>query len=115
MRLMLDQNISYRPVKELSDVYPSIKHVKSLGLLNKEDQMIWNFAKDHDYTIVTFDADFFEFQLTKGFPPKLIWLRFGNSTRSELKKFFFQKRKIIEKFLNDEEFKDIGCLGFDSL
>jgi len=114
MRLLLDQNISYRIVKNISDIYPDIRHVSSLGMLNEEDLLIWNFAKDEGYTIVTFDADFYELQLTKGFPPKIIWLRFGNSTRSELTKFFLDKRKTIKMFLEDKEFEDVGCLEFDS-
>lgn len=114
MKLLLDQNISYRVVKNISGVYPNVRHVSSLGLLNEEDLLIWNFAKDEDYTIVTFDSDFYELQLTKGFPPKIIWLRFGNSTKSALTNFFLDRRETIEMFLRDKEFEDAGCLEFDS-
>ena len=39
---------------------------------------IWQYAREHDYMIVTKDADFSEFGIIKGFPPKIIWIRRGN-------------------------------------
>jgi len=80
--LLFDQNISPRLVDRLADMYPSSVHVSSLGLGNAMDIEIWEYARDHDYIIVTKDADFSEFGIIKGFPPKIIWIRRGNcSTR----------------------------------
>jgi predicted nuclease of predicted toxin-antitoxin system len=52
--------IRYRLVKKISSVFPEAKQIKELGLENNTDYHIWKFAKDNNYTIVTFDADFFE-------------------------------------------------------
>ena len=55
MRLLFDQNISFRVIKGIQDVFPLAKQVRELGLENYSDRLIWEFAKKEDYTIVTFD------------------------------------------------------------
>ena len=69
-------------------------------------------AKVKGYTIITFDADFYELQTIKGFPPKIIWLRFGNMTRPEFINFFQNNVSTIREFLNSKEYEEIGCLEF---
>lgn len=58
MKLLFDQNISFRVAIRLSSEFPECAQVRQLGLENKSDREIWQFAKLHAYTIVTFDADF---------------------------------------------------------
>ena len=41
-----------------------------MGLENSSDKQIWEYAKEHDFTIVTFDGDFYDFSLVWGHPPK---------------------------------------------
>ncbi|HAZ48240.1 MAG TPA: hypothetical protein DDW76_00375 [Cyanobacteria bacterium UBA11369] len=80
--LLFDQNLSPRLVDRLADIYPSSLHVDAIGLPTAPDREVWEFARQHDYIIVTKDADFSELSLLLGFPPKVIWIRRGNcSTR----------------------------------
>ena len=72
MNLLFDQNISFRIVRLLEKTFPGCKHVKEVGLHNMTDSEIWEFAKNNDFTIVTFDADFYDFAVIKGIPPKII-------------------------------------------
>ena len=102
MKLLFDQNISYRLIKQISDSYPNSKQVKELGLENSTDLEIFNFAKNNDFTIVTFDSDFFDLTILKGFPPKIIWLRTGNTTTRNIKMILENKFEIIEYFLKEE-------------
>lgn len=78
MKLLFDQNISFRIVKKLEDVFPEAKQVAQLNLYNSSDIEIWNFAKENDFAIVTFDSDFIDISTLKGHPPKIVWLRYGN-------------------------------------
>ena len=55
-----------------------------VGLHNRNDAEIWQFAKQNGFTIVTFDADFFDISILRGHPPKVIWLRTGNLATSEI-------------------------------
>ena len=79
MRLLLDANLSYRLVKPLQELFPGTTHVLNQQLNAAEDLAIWQFARQNNFTIVTQDNDFFELASLKGHPPKVIWLRLGNT------------------------------------
>jgi len=63
VKLLFDQNISFRVLKKIQDIFPNAEQARSLGLEDSSDAEIWNFAKDNGYTIVTFDSDFYDFSL----------------------------------------------------
>ena len=59
MRLLFDQNLSPHLYETLRDLYPgSLLHVRAIGLESADDAEVWNYAKDHDFTIVSKDSDF---------------------------------------------------------
>jgi predicted nuclease of predicted toxin-antitoxin system len=63
---------------------------------------IWNFARRNNLCIVTFDADFIDLSTLKGSPPKIIWLRFGNtSTTGIAQKMIENTDKIIDFMKSD--------------
>ncbi len=72
MKLLFDQNISFRIISKISHTFPKAKQVRQLEIENYSDIEIWKFAKENEYTIVTFDADFYDLSNFKGFPPKII-------------------------------------------
>ncbi len=113
MRLLFDQNISFRITKKLIDVFPDCKHVSDCGLMDCDDPNIWEYARKHDYSIVTFDSDFYDISVINGHPPKIIWIRSGNLTTKEIVKLMMQNKNMIEKFLDDEDFKDLSCLEIE--
>lgn len=110
MRLLLDQNISFRLPKRLKDLDITCMHVKDVDLTDSNDLEIWNYAKSNDLAIVTFDSDFRDLGLMKGTPPKIIWIRTGNLTTSNIEKLVRSKIQVIQEFLEDEESKDFGVL-----
>ena len=110
MKLLFDQNISHRIVSKISSFFPDCIQVRLSNLENSSDIEIWNYAKSNDYSIVTFDADFYDFVILKGHPPKVIWLRIGNTSTNNLEKILMEKKDIIQEFITSEKHKDIGCL-----
>ena len=58
MKLLFDQNISFRVLKKLNSAFQNAVHVSEVGLNDVNDIDIWKFAKQNQFTIVTFDADF---------------------------------------------------------
>lgn len=110
MRLLFDQNVSFRVIKGIKDLFPLAKQVRELGLENYSDRLIWDFAKKEDYTIVTFDSDFFDLNLILGTPPKIIWLRFGNATTEDIIQLFRQNFELIKEFIVNPDFGQLGCL-----
>lgn len=113
MKLLFDQNISFRILKSIEAHYPEAVQISQTKLNNPTDREIWNFAKENNYTIVTFDSDFNDLLTLYGLPPKIIWLRVGNTSTKNLAAFFIQRHEIIEEFINHVNYKDIGCLEFD--
>lgn len=78
MKLLFDQNISPRLVRRLADIYADSAHVREIGLRDADDSVIWDYAKLHDFVIVSKDSDFQQRSLLYGSPPKFVWLRVGN-------------------------------------
>jgi len=113
MKLLFDQNISYRITKFLANHFPACKHISDCGLMDCEDPEIWLYAKKNNYAIVTFDSDFYEISLINGHPPKIIWIRTGNLPTSEITSLLIHKKNIITEFLLNDEFKEIACLEID--
>lgn len=107
MKLLFDQNISFRIVKSIQDNFPDSAQVRVLRLEEKSDFEIWSYAKMNDFTIVTFDADFYDFSNLYGHPPKIIWLRTGNTKTNNLANLLNSKAEIINIFFHDTE---ISCL-----
>ncbi len=58
MKLLFDQNLSFRLVKALQVEYPNSQHIRNVGLGEASDDAVWRYAAEHGYTMVTKDADF---------------------------------------------------------
>ena len=110
MKLLFDQNISYRLLKKVEEAFPNARQVKRLGLENSSDVEIWEYAKRNGYVIVTFDADFVDIATFNGHPPKVIWLRTGNMTTEHLATLLISKKEVIKEFIELEENREIACL-----
>jgi predicted nuclease of predicted toxin-antitoxin system len=106
MKLLFDQNISYRIIKILPDKFVGSSHVKKEGLINAHDREIWEFAKKNEYTIVTQDSDFNDLNSLFGFPPKIIWIRTGNIKTIALLNILLEYYEELEEFINDNNY---GC------
>ncbi len=96
MKLLFDHHLSPRLVEALADVYPQANHVYLAGLDRAADEEIWPYAQLEGYTIVTKDADFSDLVVVRGFPPKVVWLRLGNCTTSQIETALRVNRRAIE-------------------
>jgi predicted nuclease of predicted toxin-antitoxin system len=114
MKLLLDQNISFRITSKIQDLFPGSKQVRDLGLENSKDSFLWNYAKENNYCIVTFDVDFYDLGLIKGSSPKVIWLRLGNTTTQYIETVLRKNYDLIKTFLTDPNYKEIGCLEINN-
>ncbi len=59
--------------------------LRDLGLRDSEDPEIFEAAKAQNVIVMTKDSDFVDLANRFGAPPKIIWLRCGNTTNSQLK------------------------------
>ncbi len=108
MKLLFDQNISFRILKKLSDAYSESSHVKTEGLINASDSEIWEFARLNQFTLVTQDSDFNDIYLLKGFPPKILWFQTGNLRTDELAIILNNQQRVFLDFLDSDEY---GCMN----
>lgn len=101
MKLLFDENLSFRLVAALADIYPDSSHVREVGLLGADDLRIWSFAGEHGFLLASKDTDFYERSLVFGAPPKIIWLRIGNSTVNETITLLRSQYIVIRHFAED--------------
>ncbi|MFN8633968.1 MAG: DUF5615 family PIN-like protein [Chloroflexota bacterium] len=98
MRLLFDHNLSPRLPRQLADVYPDASHVARVGLERASDDVVWRYARDHGYTIVTKDSDFSDLSVLHGFPPRVVWLRIGNCSVADIEHLLRRSRTTLEAF-----------------
>lgn len=102
MPLLLDNNLSYRVVEEIADVFHASTHVKFHGMETASDEQIWEFAKYNGLTIVSKDSDFLQRSMVNGHPPKVVWLRIGNCSTQDVVTALISSSERIEAFLQDD-------------
>ncbi len=72
-----------------------------------DDNEIWEWAKVQNFYIVTQDADFAEKSRLYGSPPKVIWLRCGNATTSQVESIL---RSAVEAIQELSSNSNLDCL-----
>lgn len=103
MKLLFDQNLSWRLVAKLSDLFPESRHVREFGMIEAQDIDIWNYAAENDFVIVTKDVDFQQRSLLFGHPPKVVRLRVGNCTIEMVEELLRKHAEIIHVFGSDDK------------
>lgn len=102
MKLLYDQNLSYRLVAELNDLYPDSFHVRDIGMKEADDSDIWGYAVRNGYTIVSKDSDFHQQSFMHGHPPKIIWLRVGNCSTNTIISLLRTHHDAVLRFKQNE-------------
>jgi predicted nuclease of predicted toxin-antitoxin system len=103
MKLLFDQNLSPSLADNFKDNFDESIHVRDVGLDQAEDSMVWQYAKNNSYTIVSRDSDFNNMVSLFGFPPKVIWVRKGNCTTNEISRLLTKNMEGINRFMKDSE------------
>ena len=61
------------------------------------DLALWLHAGQHDYVLVTRDADFYDLSLTRAAPPVVLWLRLANPDKSEVLRLLIDRQDTIRE------------------
>jgi predicted nuclease of predicted toxin-antitoxin system len=107
MKLLFDQNLSFKLCQIVADLFPESNHVRLLGLSEVGDRVIWDYAKANGFAIVSQDVDFADMATLLGPPPKVIWLRAGNQSTADHSILMRSHVDLIVAFENDN---DTACL-----
>jgi predicted nuclease of predicted toxin-antitoxin system len=104
LKLLFDQNISPKIIKQLDGIFLEAKQVRHVGLEDASDAAIFDFAKANDFAIVTFDSDFVDLNVIRGIPPKIIWLKTGNMSTKAIALLLSRNIELIKEFLEPDQF-----------
>ena len=103
MKLLFDQNLSYKLARRLADLVPDSTHVREVSLQDADDSAVWESAKQHDFMSVSKDSDFHQRSFVFGFPPKVIWVQLGNCTTTEVEQVIRKDFDAIKAFYENTE------------
>lgn len=101
MKLLFDQNLSFKLCRQLADLYPDSTQVRLVGLDKADDRALWEYARAHAFALVSLDADFAEMAALHGAPPKVVWLRCGNQPTAVIESILRDHAGAIEAFAHD--------------
>lgn len=102
MKLLFDENLSHKLAHRLADLFPGSLHVREVGLKSSDDPLVWDYAKAKDLMIVSKDMDMHDLSLVYGNPPKVIWIRLGNCSTSQVENLLRQEFDTIKAFYDDQ-------------
>jgi predicted nuclease of predicted toxin-antitoxin system len=111
VKLLFDHNISPDLIQRLHDLFPGSNHVYQLNLHEADDPVLWAYARQHEFTIVSKDADMSELSMLRGFPPKLVWLRLGNCRTGDIEALIRANYQSIIQLVEDEERGILSLFG----
>jgi predicted nuclease of predicted toxin-antitoxin system len=103
VKLLFDENLPARLVDDLADVYPDSTHVVSIGLGGAADRAIWARAAVDGFVLVTKDEDFHRLSVALGAPPRVLWIRLGNCTTSDVARLLRFRMEDVRAFIQDTE------------
>jgi len=101
VKLLFDQNLSPELVKALSDLFPQSLHVQDAGMGASTDSLIWNYARENGFAIVSKDSGFHERSLIHGHPPKVIWIQSGNCATRVIVEILRKHAIQLQRFAED--------------
>jgi predicted nuclease of predicted toxin-antitoxin system len=110
MKLLFDENLSPKLPGLLATHFPDSAHIRECGLLGQGDEDIWEHARTNGFTIVSKDSDFQQRALLYGHPPKLVWLRIGNCTKTQLVQLIITHAEEINA-LDTDPFESVLVLS----
>lgn len=91
MNIWVDAQVSPEIAVWISERFKlNAEAVRDIGLRDAEDLEIFNAARNADAVVVTKDRDFVLLLNRFGPPPKIIWLRCGNTSNERLKEILLQ-------------------------
>jgi predicted nuclease of predicted toxin-antitoxin system len=102
VKLLFDENLSPKLPRLLADLFPDSLHVRDVGMKATDDPVVWDYAKDNDFMIVSKDADMHDLSLVFGNPPKVVWLRLGNCSTRQVENLLRRDVDVIKLFYEDK-------------
>lgn len=88
--------------RRLVDLFAGSIHVRDIGMKATDDPIVWDYAQNNGFMIVSKDADMHDLSLVFGNPPKVIWVRLGNCSTRQVENLLRQNFEVIKLFYEDD-------------
>jgi predicted nuclease of predicted toxin-antitoxin system len=102
MKLLFDENLSPKLARLLVDLFPDSVHVRDVGLKAADDSEVWKHAQNNSFIICSKDSDLHQRSFLLGFPPKVVWVRLGNCSTSDVEMLLRKHATTIKLFAEDD-------------
>lgn len=103
MRLLLDENISWRLAALIQSPAAEVVHVRDVGLGSRPDTSIWQYASQQRFHLLTKDEDFVRLLLDRGFPPQIIVVNNAQVPVAQLAGFLLSRWGQIQDFWAEQQ------------
>jgi predicted nuclease of predicted toxin-antitoxin system len=103
VKLLLDENLSFRLIPFLLPHFPESVHVRDIGMSHSNDAAIWDYARSNGYVIVSKDSDFHQLAFLKGAPPNVVWIQRGNCPTDLIADLLINNRPAIQTLIDQEQ------------
>lgn len=90
-------------MRAVEDLFPGSLHVRDVDLQTADDDRVWSYAAAYDFMIASKDSDFHQMSFVLGHPPKVIWIRRGNCSTSEVERILRRHAGDIREFAANTE------------
>lgn len=84
------------------EISPDSVHVRDVGLKAADDPVVWKYAQDNSLIICSKDSDMHQRSFVFGSPPKVVWVRLGNCSTSDVERLLRRHFAAIEVFAADD-------------
>jgi len=96
------RNFSPRLVESLADLYSGSEHVENVGLSGGGGGDVWDYAKANGFAIVSKDSDIADRSVLDDASPKVIWIRLGNCSTSDVERVLRSQYEAIRSFIVED-------------
>ncbi len=112
MILWLDAHLSPSLAPWISSEFDGMEAaaLRDLGLRDAEDWEIFNAARDAGAVVITKDGDFTGLVERLGPPPRIIWIRCGNTSNARMREILADKLIAVASLIDaGESLVEINC------
>jgi predicted nuclease of predicted toxin-antitoxin system len=102
MKLLFDENLSPKLVRLIADLFPDSVHVRDIGLQAADDPIVWTYAANNGLMICSKDSDLHQRSFVFGYPPKVMWVRLGNCSTSDVEQLLRSNFAAIRASCDDD-------------
>ena len=91
----------------MQDLFPGSLHIREVLARRTPDESIWLYAKSNDFVVTSKDSDYRGLSNRLGYPPKLVWIRTGNTPNAVVESL---RRDHYDEIMAFEQDPDLGII-----